>query len=821
MTRRTARIGNSLWKPALLMMALAAGAPAYAQWTVLIPDSYRGEEAIRAALDDLEEAGANFGIAFEVASAPCVGDPFVAQENTILVGGPGVNTATKYLQSEGKLTFDGVAESEGYEISTIATGPARVMALAGGSVLGDAYGIYWIRDRLLVNGQLPDINMRRAPALGIRYTRIEVRSEEDIRRALSYGLNTVYGENPLRLIPWNAEPERTENEVFRKRTRELAAYAHSMHMRFMAMGTDFTYHPSLLEEFGATLTPDDPRFWDAVQAKYRMLFDAMPELDGVTTFTADEQSYWGNYRTFDVMHGGVGCEWPLEKRYRTFVKKVWEVVVGEHDKIYFNRTWATNVYEQQARPEVFARIFTDEVPTKNLYLIPSFTQNDRWWFQDYNPTINQTPHRTMVVCETMDYHGGEGFFPTYPGAYFQAGLETMLDVPHSNLSGLSLDLPASDDWQTRSLTAYTVSRLAWDYHEDVREIARDFASIHFGPKAAEGMGDLLLRSASAYKYGLYIEPTVYGEFSSLPLIRVGQFNAQGYPLMDGGKAQMELLRRIYLKCKPWIPETHLYLEHGLNTIQSMKEGWLAFESALDRAQADEVSRALNATELLIRTNNEYVKTIFAYFAYRDEPSSENRAALETSCEKLRATADALEQAPGASFLLYGVDQLLLNAQLALKDLEGAVHLLQNAPSSDETELAVQKEEARYKTILEEFSGEAVKILHWRGKIDGTDVVRMKGSDVSIQHYSWDGPQVERAEVISPLPQHAGTVLVRSIATRPLHPFVLEQPSAANGFTVEILLSDAPGGGDWWEFELLFLDKSPAELGIRDSLKARR
>ena len=26
----------------------------------------------------------------------------------------------------------------------------------------------------------------------------------------------------------------------------------------MAMGTDFTYHPSLLEEFGATLTPDDP-----------------------------------------------------------------------------------------------------------------------------------------------------------------------------------------------------------------------------------------------------------------------------------------------------------------------------------------------------------------------------------------------------------------------------------------------------------------------------------------------------------------------------------------------------------------------------------
>ena len=195
-------------------------------------------------------------------------------------------------------------------------------------------------------------------------------------------------------------------------------------------------------------------FWDAVQAKYRRLFEALPELDGVGTFTADEQRFWGAYRTFDVMHDGAGCDWGLEKRYRIFVTKLWDVVVGEFDKLLVHRTWATNMYEQQAQPDVYRRIFTDAVPTRNLYLVPSFTQNDRWWFQAYNPTVNQTPHDMLVVCETMDYHAGGALFPTFPGFYFQAGLETMLDVEKSNLKGASLDVPATEDWRTRSLTVW-------------------------------------------------------------------------------------------------------------------------------------------------------------------------------------------------------------------------------------------------------------------------------------------------------------------------------------------------------------------------------
>ena len=76
------------------------------------------------------------------------------------------------------------------------------------------------------------------------------------------------------------------------------------------------------------------------QAKHRRLFEALPELDGVCTFTADEQSYWGNYQTFDVMHAGDGCDWDLAKWHRTYIVKLWEVVAGEVYKVLVPPTWA-------------------------------------------------------------------------------------------------------------------------------------------------------------------------------------------------------------------------------------------------------------------------------------------------------------------------------------------------------------------------------------------------------------------------------------------------------------------------------------------------
>ena len=788
---------------------------ASADWTVVLPEDYANEEAVRVALDDLRSAGQLTGIAFSVAF-----ESAAPNADAIVVGGPGRNRVTRMLCDTGRLALHGADHPEGYEITTLRDGEHRTIVIAGGSAAGDVYGLYWVWDRLRVLGEVPNIDTRRAPELGIRFTRTVVKDEAAIRMALRYGLNMVFCENPLNLIPWEAEPERSENDAHRGRMRELATYAHALHMKVVAFGTDFTWHPSLLKEFDATLNPADPRLWDAVQAKYRRLFEAMPELDGVCTFTADEQQYWGDYRTFDVLHGGEGCDWDLAKRYRTFVTKIWDVVVGEYDKLLLLHTWSTNMYEQHSQPAVYRAVFTDSVPTRNLYLFPSFTQNDRWWFQAYNPTINQTPHNTMVVCETMDYHAGGTLFPTFPGPYFQAGLETMMDVKKSNLKGISLDLPASDDWQTRCLTAYSVFRLAWDRHEDVRQIARDFASIHFGPPAAEAMADLLMMSPEAYAYGLYPEPAAYGQFNSLPHIRVGQFIADGYPQIDGGKEHIEFLRMLHLRCKPWIPETLMYLDHGLETARAMSERYLTVRDQIaDTQQAEEIGHAVDLTRLLVETNNRYFRTIFAFFAYREVTNEANRSRLEAACSDLLESRNEFAAAPGFRYELFGVDQLLLNAGQALRDPVMAEKALADAPTMDEIEAAVAREQAAYRTVADSRVAQMVKVLHWRGKVDGEDILRVCGSEVTVEHLRWDPPRVERCDVVAELPKGVVTVVPVDTVSRPLRPFVLEQPSEQNGYVAAIYLDDRPGGGDWWEFDLYYVPCEPAELGLRSTLKS--
>jgi len=775
------------------------------EWSVFIGREHLNDEAVKVSLEDLQKTGRDFGIIFNITKA--APEHF---KNAIVVGDGSRNTVAAELIKNKRIKLAGVDDPEGYEITTIEQNDHKVLIVAGGSVIGDVHGLYWILDRLRVFKQIPDINVTRVPSLKIRYSRIRVKSKKDVKRALRWGLNLVYGGNPLALIPWDSEPERTENRENREKIKELIDYAHKLHLKFLTFGTDFTFHPSLLKECGATLSPCDPFFWDAVQTKYRKLLQSLPELDGIATFTGEEQSYWGAYRTFDPMHDGDDCDWSLEKRYRTFVKKVHNVVVGEFGKIYHHRTWITNPYEQQSQPEVYAKIFTRDVPVDNLYLIPSFTQNDRWWFQAFNPTFNVTSHHMLAVMEPMNYHEGSSsnIFPTFPGQYFQAGLQSILGVPNSNLQGVSFDLYAADDFGTANLTAYTVFRLSWDYREDIKDIARDFAAIHFGTAAARGMAEICLLSPVAYKYGLYIEPVAYGQFNSLPHIRVGTFPAQGFPGIDNGKAHVEFLRKIYLRCKPWIPETLLYLDHGLEVAKTMQEKYRVVRPLVeDKDLAQKVANALDMTLLLVKTNNLYVKTFFAYFNYREKPTPDNRDKLASLFSELKRTRAEFAATPGFGYRLFGVDQLLKNVEQALEDLPKAEQLLSNAPDEKEVKRMILNQQKQYARLLETHRNEAIRFFHFRGKIDGRDVLLIKNRDFQIEHLRWDPPLVQAAKFYRPLPAKDVTVVARSIKTRPLHPFILQQPAAENNYTVKVYLYDVPGGSDWWEFDLYFLQEN--------------
>ena len=89
------------------------------------------------------------------------------------------------------------------------------------------------------------------------------------------------------LVPWNSDAEAATNAKNRVELKKLIDYAHRLHLKYLVYEDEFSYHPSLLAEFGATLSPQDPAFWDALQAKYRRLFQAMPEIDGIRIRTGE------------------------------------------------------------------------------------------------------------------------------------------------------------------------------------------------------------------------------------------------------------------------------------------------------------------------------------------------------------------------------------------------------------------------------------------------------------------------------------------------------------------------------------------------------
>jgi len=794
-----------------IFLLLSGPLPAQNEWAVIVSEQQLNDEAIKVAINDLVNTGNQLGISFQVINR----DP-ASNGNLIIVGNPERNELSGKLYRTGNVEIRKFNNPEGYQIVSKKFADGRKIFVSGGSISGDVYGLYWIWDRLRVHKKMTDINVFREPALPVRYTRVRVNSVEDIQRALRYGLNTVYTGDQLGLGHWGVEPEDSECERNRKKVSELIEYAHRLHLKCLAFGTEFTYLPALLEEFNARLSPCDEKLWDALQEKYRRVLKALPELDGIATFTGPEQSFWGNYKKFDLMHDDENCEWPLDKRYRTFVEKVHEVVVGEFGKIYHHRTWMTNTYEQQARYEVYKKIFTEEVPTGNLYLIPSFTQNDRWWHQRYNPTFNQTPHQMLAVLEPMNYYEASksNIFPTYPGIYFQAGLESVLEEPNSNLKGLSFDLYAAEDHKTSRLTAYTVFRLGWNYLEDPRQIAEDFCSIYFGPQAAMAMADIYMLSPVVYKYGLFIEPVAYGEFNSLPHIRVGTFPAQGYPAIDNGKEHLDFWRKIYLRCKPWLSETYQDLDHGLTVASQMLEMYRSAKLLIkDPELAGQVENELKMTERFVQTNNLYVKTAFAYFSYRDDPDEKNHELLTDCYGQLQKTVDEFKALPGFGYKLFGVEQLLSNAGQILTDRMKALAQLANAPSSDQIEKTVASLQEKYLKIISDNKNNLVKVLHFEGQIDGRDILRIKGSTYAVEHLRWDPPTVKECKFFNPLPQKEISLVVDVIQARPVSPFILRQPTETNDYTADVYMYDIPEGRDWVKFDLYYIDKSPQESAL--------
>ncbi|MCA9441187.1 MAG: hypothetical protein KC964_10300, partial [Candidatus Omnitrophica bacterium] len=761
-------------------------------WSILLPDGHPSDAAIRAAVEDLQSAGSPYGVKFEL-------------------GGNGPNR----IQVESPSSDD--LAPQGFEMgSSIDDNGNRTVTLRGGSIEGEINALYWIWDRLRVYGEIPDLNTRREPALKVRFTGGD--DQNSIRNALRYTATWVTGADTLQLFPWDGiEPEDTENRKYREATQKWVDLAHSYHMKFIPRCDEFTYLDEYLKQMDATLTPEDPNLWKALQEKYRRLFKAMPGLDGVCIRTGELTRVFGNYRPFDIIHEPRDLDWSLEKRYRTFVQKMYEVVVGEFDKIYYQRTWETSAREHHSDPEIFKKTFTEEVPTKNLYLSPYMSLADRWYYQPYNPTFNLTDHNMVVLLATLDYHAHAGIdvFPSFPGQYHQGGLQQILSDSDSNLVGAQFGVPQADSWSTRDLTGYTCFRLAWDPNEDLWQIAHDFAAIVLGQESADEMAEAILLSYTAYKDGIYVKPVAEGiQGNTLPHLRIGTFPVRGVPEIDGGREHIEWLdRTIYQPCKDRIEETLDHLSQGLEAARQIET---ITKSAAPNMKEDQRKAAVDSSVLsrwLVEVNVGYIQTCLAYFQYREDPTVEKKDHLASILKSLKSSRQKLIDSPGFQFKLFGVDQLIANTDEILADREKAEQALKRAPESDRVFELIAEQQKAHADYLNKHREELLPILHWKGRIDGRDVLLIHEDQVSIDHLQGDGPAEELSDLVNPLPEEEVTLVVEDLGSAPYRPFVLEQPNKTNGYTGKIFLFDRDPSYSRWEFKVYAVGKKPKETGL--------
>lgn len=93
-------------------------------------------------------------------------------------------------------------------------------------------------------------------------------------------------------------------------------------------------------------------------------------------------------------------------------------------------------------------------------------------------------------------------------------------------------------------------------------------------------------------------------------------------------------------------------------------------------------------------------------------------------------------------------------------------------------------------------------LRWRGRIDGSDSIVVKGSEVTARHLDGRLPKDSSMTLSAPLPARAVEIELRKIQGRG-NVRLIERPSRWNDYQAVVLLEDDANGADFYEFELIW------------------
>ncbi|MHA2251172.1 MAG: hypothetical protein ACXAD7_12485 [Candidatus Kariarchaeaceae archaeon] len=357
-----------------------------------------------------------------------------------------------------------------------------ILAIIGGSKLGDAYGAYWLADEIQTGsvfkdadvfhqnitivpdmkyrmveqggvGMIPDtvawlendysLNNREYEDLFLEedpyidnaaFSRIQTEFKEYVHRMISFGYNYIIMNGFLEYI--NFDYVGDGNEIYdstsefrarqiiqREKFGQLYAYANNLGMKVIAytdmLALSNPLQNYLTDEFGEIDTLND-NVWNVYQKGMEELFDEMPYIDGLMIRIGEAGSAYNLATELYTSELLVKDTPSVKKMLNSFID-----VMEQYNKTLFFRTWSVGVGEvgdMHTNPDSYMKVLGD-INSPNLVVSTKYTMGDFYEYLPFNPTLLNGSHKRIVEFQARREFEGFNAFPNDMGSVHQAALQ--------------------------------------------------------------------------------------------------------------------------------------------------------------------------------------------------------------------------------------------------------------------------------------------------------------------------------------------------------------------------------------------------------------
>ena len=667
--------------------------------SMVLSSKHQGDAAIELAANDLSQAIGALGTSVKTGYDQ---DAMSLEAINVVVGDKD-SAWVQRLVDAGVVTLPDMGE-EGYLVQSTVYRDVPFVAVIGGGVLGQAYGMFRLAEKVRLEPEALEgyLNLRAEPAMTLRLVSSPgLDSHPSPEDALRWGFNAVMigawpglplydGFDPAIFDRKSHSQDRDWVEANRARARADIAAAKALHLKVVTMGDVFQLPRQALALYGEQVgAEDNPGVFCIARPKtkallgygLREILSDFPEIDAVMVRTGENYPL-GPLSGNSPAQGNCGGL-SYTDRIHQIIEVIYKEVVELGGKTYIHRAWDLWNTGTHANPDLMRDALRDFQGRQGLILSFKQTQTDFWRYNAINPNIGNLAGQQMVEFQMAREYEGKGAFPNYVGEMValgapeiepRGGMGYVFEKGVRNIwvwakgGGWGGPYPTTDLWIEPNI--YAASRLAWDPTLSAESMARDWASLRFGSGASPAIVNLLMESDEAVLNAFYIQAAARS---------IGPWTPHALWLRDDVIYGEPMISQIYevLKSNDGLTSAIEEKRQALRTIDSMigeLEGVL--DLSTDRKLAEHALNTLRYERSLSEVLGHYLSGMLYYFRWKDGGKTDSDS-RERGRSELRGWVRSWDNYGAQVAFLEGVaspyhDSGMGNAVLkALKELEEA------------------------------------------------------------------------------------------------------------------------------------------------------